>query len=588
MALEDAAEGLGNLPCVSARATVVSNAERTFPVGGDTTRLMGGIALEAGLANVSLQSLPANGGGVFYDIQASDGARDPRKPECVSWNTLLGRWTSEGCSVVEVNGRTVRCECSHFTLFAVRESLIDLLPSHLVGSLVILFVACSVLLYVMVDAGPLLQDYGIRVHLLVSILLLILALVVNMAVIRADGNRTALFATGLILHYCLLVIMGTLTMSVVRYYQLAHLKISLDEDASYLRFGIALLWVVPAFVVGLYVAVGYDAGGLSTEKIYGDVFGNKRIAFAVSNGMIVGGFVVELAVLLAASLVLLILRLRQWASSTDRQFTVDESDLLLTLEARRVHIFSGGVWATLVFGTLAVYLSSEGLEIWFSTLAIILAAGAVLYAFRLRRQTQQIAAGTWDPWAGAHNGERPVKPPQSSVSGSQMELRTLGLGLGDRSTHLPMQPSADLRMPNRAYDLPLNERMAPSARSRPQRSYGDANVYSAAGDGGYMQVSADLSLDSQMARAASTTPQQFPVSSPRFNTFGTMTLPPGDAQEEVEFDDLLYALQAGGVAADTAMLEADIMHEGSSLTGTPGNESPSFDMRRVTIADTHL
>jgi hypothetical protein len=88
------------------------------------SQIMGAFVNDPVLSVKLNKNAPAN---FTFQHLVTDGVSNP---VCVYWEVLEGKWSREGCSLIESNRTVTKCSCNHLTSFAILMDFTDSLAIY--------------------------------------------------------------------------------------------------------------------------------------------------------------------------------------------------------------------------------------------------------------------------------------------------------------------------------------------------------------------------------------------------------------------------------------------------------------------------
>ena len=550
-------------------------------------------------------------------------------PVCASYDESTGQFITEGVELASgvvgsASSSAIVCSASHMTSFGIVAVAASPLPLHIYVGVGVL-TACAALLVLGLfsmgivgkgAAAPATTSDLLVLNVLVATFFAGLMYCVDAAVTAANtGSDGSVFAVALLLHYALLAYaaaVAALTLHLVRLVALAE---SHPGGVNFRRLVVFVTWFVTALIVALYVIFALE-GGNGVSGTYGDAMGNQRLAFIMATpGGTEGAFTAWMALFGAVIFFGQGALLWHFATSKSQEYTVDEPSLLYAIAARQAGLLVTFAALTVAIGIAATATVVPGLEYLFTVTCFAQVLYILYYAYRRREVQRQLRAGTWDPWAK-------VQAQKHSTSAAR-QTSVLSAGSPKHEelpmTHLPAEP-VNLAGQRGDYSLMSSPSTTLGGGNGSGYLHIDASNASASSLG--MSVAGadapygggvstflppvgpayDSMGRSQLALHQSEVKVRSPggggggragasagaVGGDGFSTFmGEETLPDFDEgahghPDDSGFDDLLYALRTG-----------DVFSNGGGPGEAPRSpglvaDGPTFDLRRVSIADTHL
>eukprot|EP00049_Salpingoeca_infusionum_P003074 m.63082 g.63082 ORF g.63082 m.63082 type:complete len:5469 (-) comp11941_c0_seq1:496-16902(-) len=473
--------------------------------------LYGGLAVYSAIENHTVTDLRSTN---RLTVKISSEEDVLRTPQCAVWVSAENVWDTSSCTLESKLNRTVTCTCNRLGTVAVLSVVNRALGYQLLGSLIVLFVGLVMLFVSFSRRGMLFTDYNVRDMALLALWLFTAMTAINIALTRESATDTSLAVVGLVQHYMTLALVACSTLATWRYRQLS-MTPSSEGEIAYRQFVYALVWLLPAFVVGIQVAI--ELGDANIESLYGDTGGNGRMSFSKTTGGIVS-FVVISGICFLLSVYWLVRLAMTMGNSSTKQFTMDQEDLNSDLDMKRMAIVLSLVWMMLVFGVSAVYSALLAVEIAWTVLVVILALALAWYAYTVWSEPSFVSDSF--EWRDVKAGD---------VNGRHTELATYAL------TASPMH-----------------------------------------GGGGRPVFSSGSQWSAEMTRS------------------------PSSQADVSEFEELMEALETQVLSqpslrpkpqltlADSQLSEEHVTDEELVVSLPQGQAARAFDLRRVSIADTHL
>ncbi|XP_071497049.1 uncharacterized protein [Diadema antillarum] len=282
--------------------------------------------------------------------------------QCVYWDFDLrngvGDWSSEGCSLSDVNGNEVTCACNHLTNFAV---LLDITGQHRgsktsfhfaldilskVGCAVSI-VALTITILVFLVFRRLRASRPRRILLHFCISLLALYLVFLFGIDHASHRDRACLAVGALLHYFLLSTMMWMAVEALNMY-LMIIRVFDEEGPCFLTKATVAAWGAPLVVVGVSVGLRMDD------------YLHKPYCFLTPTLTFLLGVILPIGLILVFNFIIFLVVVRRLCTSnlggTVPSEKEDKAARYRQLRARLLNAFSISVLLglTWVFGFLAI------------------------------------------------------------------------------------------------------------------------------------------------------------------------------------------------------------------------------------------
>lgn len=291
----------------------------------------------------------------------------------------------------------------------------------------------------------------------------------------------------------------------------------------------------------------------------------------------VGAFIVLAAVVVALLVVVLALLGRRQLTWNRNQFTVEESELVNMMQSRHVSLMLIFATTSIALGIASCSSYIVGLEYLFTVACFVQALHLVYYGYCKGEMALQLRKGTWDPWTDVHGKRYAEAAAGSKAAAPRKDVPMVHLPASPLAVPLSPNPNANIASP---VGVPLRPHFQGDAGS------GRATLEE---NPSYLSVPGGSTPPMHPSEVKMRRPRSNPSSSNAIGGFSSFaideTLPDFEEaaaqQGEGGFDDLLFALRTGDVFAS----------ELPSFVGSAGEQAggaDTFDMRRVSIADTHL
>ncbi|KAI6651563.1 G protein coupled receptor 98-like protein isoform X1 [Oopsacas minuta] len=205
-----------------------------------------------------------------------------KNSQCIFWDPIRSRWSSEGCSITRqlIEQPFIECQCNHLTNFAA-----DAAADNRYSFGVAMAVACGIVvlavLFSIVTHFVYYTKFQLVTHLIMNLLISLLLCEVTFllaSLLSPIANEAGCAAIGAILHYfslvtflwCLLIVLAVILVVYFGTLAFEHLQLVL-----YAFFG----WLAPAIVILLCIFIVRYGLAFEWAQVYGDVYGNGDLCF---------------------------------------------------------------------------------------------------------------------------------------------------------------------------------------------------------------------------------------------------------------------------------------------------------------------
>jgi len=207
-------------------------------------------------------------------------------PECMYWETGTDRWSESGCHVINSDGKTVQCACTHLSAaFVVSSNDENTVPDLVIVAATFDMIGALLLFSVAVFSksirtkpfghAPVLAHYGMAV--LATQFFFVLSIGLTRKESTSEGGR---FFMGMMLHYLTLAV-GAVSLHVLVFIFRAGYQRRYQAALATSRWTAPSAWIGPIFVVIIYILVALDEDNdnSSNDEVYGDSATNGRVSF---------------------------------------------------------------------------------------------------------------------------------------------------------------------------------------------------------------------------------------------------------------------------------------------------------------------
>lgn len=485
---------------------------------------------------------------------------------CAWWDAAaqegLGGWTSSGCVRVTLDGQRpgeVSCSCNHATQFGVIVPRVTkrrlTIPAIL--ALVLLAVAALIVMVAhMLHSRFRTDNLALVLQLFLTIFL---TAVFGLITVLAANNvsKDGCAALGLILHFFFVSQFAWVIAISVNLYMVL---VSLQSDLSK-HFGklMVLGWGLPLLTVLVYIIVSVTAYGHPfSGGTYGDITGSSELCLIPQRmiggwGGAVGG-PVALAFLCGLLVILGSRRHRsEWLTYDDLYFGRPN-----VVEVRVIFGLLALLLLTWAWFLLAVFVHAVAFGAIFLVFAVVLAVYMIyFYAFGISR--------TATPKEQPTSDKTMVSPPATVTRPRHPPISPLNAvgppsGAGDRGRASGGSPAT-----------PMSLQYAGAGASSPLAGLNTPPAFDRSHMGPAFSEFSEYDAMADMERKSPRQPQS----------------PEGG---EEDFNDLIFALKTGSFGhipeAVEGEAEAEVSLRPKRTGGLAADES--FDLRRISIMDTHL
>nr|XP_006812422.1 PREDICTED: G protein coupled receptor 98-like protein isoform X1 [Saccoglossus kowalevskii] len=508
---------------------------------------------------------------VEYRIYTDDSRVTPQGADCLLWNVAAQRWFDDECSVLSDVNDYVDCSCNHLSNYAARGE-----TDNLTGYNEYIYASCFICM--MGLALAILAHHicsletmfaaKLLMHMCFACISLQIVFVINAYVSnRISASGCSAIAT--VMHYFFLAQFSWMFVQAINLWKV--LVMNDEHTERYYVLFFMLGWGVPAVLVVIYVVVLYAAFGwpymldpadinpYNPEVIYGDVHQNGDICFIPNAYASLAGVIAPTFMFLFFVAVVFMQAYQvtpQW-----KQYDDVYVGRYNTAEVRILLFFWFIIFMTWIWGGLHMALG----ELWALILFCIFNIIQGLYAFIvytiLRNQLCRPAKGQYSL---NNTIAESVQMENQNYTHSRSVTSTVEKGSKGTLGVVPVP----LTVPNTEIN---NWEKASGTHSR------HSDIYA-----GKQPSSHTSNIYAPMPYANNLAPQDEP-----------------DSQE---FDDLIFALKTGTTyspSEDDGLSErARSSHLGDVTDGTrsteqlvqdmSGDADDHYELRRISIADTHL
>ncbi|XP_070543508.1 adhesion G-protein coupled receptor V1-like isoform X2 [Ptychodera flava] len=516
---------------------------------------------------------------IQYRLYTDNSRVTPKGASCLLWNHAAQRWLNDECTVLSDDRDYVECSCKHLSDYAARAQTDDL-----TGYNEWIYASCFICMIGL--AFAILAHHICSIETMFAAKLLMhmcfacLSLQITFVVAAYISNRisaSSCSAIATVLHYFFLAQFSWMFVQSINLWKV--LVMNDEHTERYYVLFFMLGWGLPAILVVTYIVVLYAAFGweyftnpsdinpYSPEVIYGDVHLNGDMCFIPNAYAALAGVLGPVVLLLFFVAIVFVQAYQvtpQW-----KQYDDVYAGRYNTTEVRILLMFWLVIITTWIFGGLHMAFGKLWLLILFCIFNIIQGLYALIIYTILRNQLCRPAKGQYS----FNNSTSEVVHIQNqnytqsrSVSGASVGKSSKGT-LGIIQTQIPVATQNEMNNWDRTSVVHSHHSdMYPEKQPPPHTN----NIYST------MPYSNNIHAD-----------------------------PPQDEPDSQEFDDLIFALKTGTTytpSEDDALSErARSSHLNDSgehnksteqlildTSADNAQDAEHYEMRRISIADTHL
>ncbi|XP_077988560.1 adhesion G-protein coupled receptor V1-like [Glandiceps talaboti] len=514
---------------------------------------------------------------VQYRVYTDDARVTPKGADCLLWNQPAQRWLADECSVLSDSNDFVECSCNHLSDYAARAD-----TDNLTGYNEWVYASCFICMIGL--ALAILTHHICSIETMFAAKLLMhmcfacLCLQIVFVVAAYISNRissSGCSAIATVMHYFFLAQFSWMFVQSINLWKV--LVMNDEHTERYYVLFFMLGWGIPAILVVTYVVVLYAAFGweyyldpidinpYDPQVIYADVHQNGDMCFIPNDYAALAGVLGPVVVFLFIAGIIFLQAYQvtpQW-----KQYDDVYAGRYNTAEIRILLIFWLIIIITWIWGGLHMAFGKLWLLILFCIFNIIQGLYAFIVYTILRNQLRRPAKGNY-----SFNNSTPDTTAVQMQNQNYLQSRSVsGASVGKSSKG------------------PIGIIQAPI----PTISQNDMNNW-------------DHTSVTQSHRS-----DGYPTKQPSIhsgNIYSTMPYPNnlGGGQDEPdsqEFDDLIFALKTGtnytpsedGLSERAKSSHLSDTHELNQsseqlIQDTSGDaeDSEHYEMRRISIADTHL